>query len=298
MAGKVSLVTGGTRGVGREISARLAREGSNVLMGFAGNIDASEAAEKHVSARACTPEDQTIKLGLADLTSPLERDQLINVKLAKMAETATVAHVVLAASGGLESHMAGSPDYPHKINVEAQVELIRLLSEAQLLDEHTTITFLTSHQAWYLGQTRVLPNGESAPIAPWDSLDERYKVVAETKNEGVQQVTELAENELDCRLLVSSADIIVDSSVIAFAAMRFMRAYRKEMGVKLTREEALEHIVINRKAQLSSLGLDTTLLTSHEFAKKTMDVAMNPNWTGVRGLWLPDHLKDEYPEAP
>lgn len=47
---RVAIVTGGSRGIGREAVTRLAAEGFAVVVGFAGNRDLAEAAVKEVTA--------------------------------------------------------------------------------------------------------------------------------------------------------------------------------------------------------------------------------------------------------
>jgi 3-oxoacyl-[acyl-carrier protein] reductase len=47
---RVAIVTGGSRGIGREAVTRLAAEGFAIVVGFAGNRDLAEAAVKEVTA--------------------------------------------------------------------------------------------------------------------------------------------------------------------------------------------------------------------------------------------------------
>ena len=46
--GRVALVTGGTRGIGRAISARLKADGFSVAAGYSGNDDAARATAEEL----------------------------------------------------------------------------------------------------------------------------------------------------------------------------------------------------------------------------------------------------------
>ena len=43
LTGKAALVTGGSRGIGKAIGLRLARQGADVAFSFRGNADAAKA---------------------------------------------------------------------------------------------------------------------------------------------------------------------------------------------------------------------------------------------------------------
>ena len=45
---RTALVTGGTRGIGRSISARLKADGFNVAAGYSGNDDAARATAEEL----------------------------------------------------------------------------------------------------------------------------------------------------------------------------------------------------------------------------------------------------------
>ena len=50
LQGKKAIVTGGARGIGAAIATRLAAEGADVAITYAGNKDAADAVVAHVTA--------------------------------------------------------------------------------------------------------------------------------------------------------------------------------------------------------------------------------------------------------
>jgi len=50
LTGKVAIVTGGSRGIGKAIAERLGREGATVALTYAGNRDKAEAVVESIKA--------------------------------------------------------------------------------------------------------------------------------------------------------------------------------------------------------------------------------------------------------
>lgn len=73
LAGKIALVTGGSRGIGRAIVERLARDGAHVIVHFGGNAEAASTAV--AAARAHGVESFAVQ---ADLAAPGAVGQLFS----------------------------------------------------------------------------------------------------------------------------------------------------------------------------------------------------------------------------
>ncbi|MEV1177591.1 SDR family NAD(P)-dependent oxidoreductase, partial [Nonomuraea sp. NPDC049784] len=49
MNNRVAVVTGGSRGIGREVAKRLASDGFSVVVGYAGNAEEAAATVKEIA---------------------------------------------------------------------------------------------------------------------------------------------------------------------------------------------------------------------------------------------------------
>lgn len=92
MAGPLTLITGGTRGIGRAVALRLADEGHDLLLGYAGDDDAASTTGAEVRERgaAC----QAVR---ADITT----DEGVDLLFASAAEIGGLRSVVNNAGATL-----------------------------------------------------------------------------------------------------------------------------------------------------------------------------------------------------
>lgn len=76
LAGKVALVTGGTRGIGRAISLRLGQLGASLLVNYRGNDEAAQATLSALDAAGASA-----RLAPADIAADGAADELVKTAL-------------------------------------------------------------------------------------------------------------------------------------------------------------------------------------------------------------------------
>lgn len=293
-----AFVTGGTRGVGRGVALELAEQGVDVGIGY--NSDDEAAARVVAELQAANPAG-IFKSFKGDITKADDRAEIVK-GLRTWKDGQQLGGLILAASGGLERNRQSDTEYPMRINRTAQVGMIAGLGAAGLLDDASTTALLTSHQAWYLGRTLPDKDGAQWPIGAWESIDPRYKLIAETKKAGVDAVTEMAHTgELPGRLTIPSCDLIPDSDVAVAAGIRngLMPKVSDEFPDKDSRRsEAGRLLGVKRQEEIRRLcgpngrPLDDRLYTTREFGQAIARNVMDTTWTGVHLLLLPDHLEE------
>ncbi|MBI5793602.1 SDR family NAD(P)-dependent oxidoreductase [Candidatus Uhrbacteria bacterium] len=284
---EVAFITGGTNGVGRAVAVEFAKKGFNVAVGYSNNDKASVDTVGVLNEIHPAGVHTAIK---ADITTDDGRET-IRQALERGTQHTQLSHAVLAASGGLEQGKDHAT-YPHLINVDAQVNMVRMLAP-KLMQASSTLTFVESHQAYYLGKTKQSPNGDQKAIAPWDAINSLYRPIAESKHEGMLQILAM-QGDFSSRLLIASTDIIPDTRVMKLAAMDLKRKNRAQFD---SVDAALAHILTTRRAELDELGLDSTLFTTTEFAAAIVAKATEPSWNKFAKVLLPDHLKEMAGEA-
>jgi NAD(P)-dependent dehydrogenase (short-subunit alcohol dehydrogenase family) len=183
LAGKSSLVTGASRGIGAATAVKLAEAGSDIVLNYRSKTARAEEVAAHIQAlgrRALAVQ--------ADLTNNSELQAMMG---AVKESFGSLDLLILNASGGLEK---GKPEgYPMLLNQSAQLATAKLAAE--LMPRGARIVFVTSHWAHFYGTKPVLP---------------AYEVVAKSKRAGEDALREYA-GQLATRgisLVVVSGDAI------------------------------------------------------------------------------------------
>jgi enoyl-[acyl-carrier protein] reductase III len=123
--GRAALVVGGTRGIGRAISLRLARAGATVLSNFVRDVSGAEALV--TEARAAGAE---IEVCRADVTTTKGLDTLGDAVARSLGKPSIM---IFAAATGVHKTIADLTtrhfDWTFNLNVRAFFELVRRFSE-------------------------------------------------------------------------------------------------------------------------------------------------------------------------
>lgn len=146
LSGKVALITGGGRGIGKAISIELARSGADIIINFLRNVQAAEETKKEIESfgRRC----ELIKGNIAETETALKAKKLIEEKFGKVDIL-----ILNAASGVLRKFW--EMDLKHfrwtfEINVFGQINLLKEI--LPLMKEGAKVVGISS-----LGATRAIP---------------------------------------------------------------------------------------------------------------------------------------------
>ena len=208
MSSPVSVVTGGSRGIGAATAVELARRGSDVAINYRSKASRAEevAAEIRALGRRCL----TVQ---ADLTDDAQIEALAQ---AVRSEFGTVNRLILNAAGGLERDKDDS--YAYALNVTANERLLDELLPA--MPPGSSVVFVTSHPSHFYGRLPVMAG---------------YERVASTKKAAEEalraRIPELAAR--GARLAVVSGDLIegtINAKLMERAYPGMMQAREQESG--------------------------------------------------------------------
>jgi NAD(P)-dependent dehydrogenase (short-subunit alcohol dehydrogenase family) len=220
LAGRVALVTGGSRGVGAATVDLLARAGADVVVNYRNKAaraeQVAEAARAHGVRALPIQADITDRADVAAMLAQVERLDVL----------------VLNASGGMEKDLvAANPAYPMAINRDAPLLLLELARP--LMPRGSVVIHVTSHLAHFYGRVDQVPE---------------YEPVAESKHAGeaalLALAPELARDGI--RVAIVSGDLIEDTIVprlMERARPGLIERRRGEAGSLPTTRDMAEAIV-------------------------------------------------------
>ena len=146
LKGKVALITGGSRGIGREITLRLASEGADVITNFFRKRDTAESTAEAARSRGVTA--HVIKANLA-------QPEKIDLMFTEIKERFSRLDILVnnAASGVARSAMELNADaWDWTMNINARAALLCAQHAARLMTNGGAIVNISS-----LGSRLVLP---------------------------------------------------------------------------------------------------------------------------------------------
>ncbi len=242
LAGKISLVTGASRGIGAATAVKLAELGSDVVLNYRSKAARAEEVAGQIEAlgrRAVAMQ--------ADLTDGAELDGMMKSVRQVFGR---LDILILNASGGLEK--GKTKDYAMVLNRTAQLETARL--GAELMAGGGRMVFVTSHWAHFYGVKPVMAG---------------YEAVAESKRAGEDALREY-ETELRARgisLAVVSGDAIEGTITLRLLERQSRGVFgdRRREGSGLPTVDDFASAIVRAAVDADSPSGHTTFVGSTEW---------------------------------
>lgn len=155
LGGKVVLVTGGTRGIGKALALRAAQLGANVVVNYRDPAKQKRAQQAVTELEAL---GTSVLLVQADITAADDRQKMYEAVKAKFGK---LDGLILNAAGGLEADKGA--DYAMVVNRDSQIALVQDAINAGLLGKGSLAVYMTSLWAHRYGDMEQLPGYE--PVA-------------------------------------------------------------------------------------------------------------------------------------
>ncbi len=223
LSGKVSLVTGSSRGIGAETARKLALRGSDVVLNYRSKGARAEAVAREIEGAGRKPlvlqADLTVEADVRRMMTTIQN------------EFSRLDILVLNASGGLEKDKP--EDYAMALNYSAQINTAKLATP--LIPPGGKIIFVTSHWAHFYGRKSVLPE---------------YEVVAKSKHAGEQALRDYSAEltERGISLVIVSGDAIEGTITLRLLERKnhaFAEAFKVQLPTIGEFAEAIAQAAIN-----------------------------------------------------
>ena len=151
LTGKTAIVTGGTRGIGRAIVERLARDGATVVFSYKDNKAAADELVERLDGVIAVRADQQDLASLDALFEPVAGGLDILVNNAATGPTVLVQDVT-------------ADDFDHVMTVNAKYPLLAMRRAAPLLRDHGRIINISTLNTAVVGPGLALYAGSKAAL--------------------------------------------------------------------------------------------------------------------------------------
>ena len=146
LAGKVALITGASKGIGRATALRLARDGAKVIVNYASGAEAADEVVKEIGAQNAV----AIK---ADVSNVEEITKLLDATVQKFGKI----DIVVACAGimllnELDKVTEQEFDKTFNLNVKGPLFLAQVSSILHRSKEYDTYTFTESRSLYDIGR--------------------------------------------------------------------------------------------------------------------------------------------------
>ena len=140
---QVAIITGGSRGIGRSISTRLAAQGAAVCINYSSQSEPAEALVKELQTKG-----KSAIAVQADVSEPAQAQTLIERANAELGPpTILINNAGISAPGTLETYDEAAVDLMRRVNVNGVINTIRAIMAGMKARSYGRIVNIASNAA-------------------------------------------------------------------------------------------------------------------------------------------------------